>query len=260
MTAGETNEYTALGGGVTSQSTQHGITIGEAVTDGGPSRAGERLRLRMKLDMAGAPGTTYPILVDPAVSLQDAEIAFDQLDGNPQGSIISGGTNNTFRFVGRTDELYRTLAADVTISSGSSGTPTTLVDSGLSVTLGAGETWEFRDSMLFYDADLLGDLKIGLTGPGSGMALRVLFDGLASGATGAQSSVNKGLVTTNGGAAQLGGLGAGTIVPVTITGRIKMGTAAGPVRIQFAQVTSNAVDTRLVGGPVGSVIRMRRVG
>jgi len=97
--------------------------------------------------------------------------------------------------------------------------------------------------MMLYDAPTTEDIRFQVVSTGG--SGKVLFDGLATGATGSATSVNRAPAALAA-ATLVGGVGAGTEVACPLKGTITVTT--NPVRIQWAQGATGATGAILHSG------------
>jgi len=144
--------------------------------------------------------------------------------------------------------VFTTLASDTTPKNAN----TTLADTGLAAALELNGVY-MVDGVLIYSASTTGDLKLGWTGLTS-PTFHWTAGGLTSGAAAASASINLGYDAYTD-TQIVGGVGVGTKLIARPSGVLTVG-AAGTLKLQFAQGTSDATDTLLYAG---SSLTFRRV-
>lgn len=129
---------------------------------------------------------------------------------------------------------------------------TTLADSGLAVALEAGGVYDVN-GVVIYSASTTADLKLGWSGLTT-PTFHWTAGALTSGAAAASASINLGNDEATD-SQVCGGVGAGTKVVACPRGILTVG-AAGTLKLQYAQGTSDASDALIYAG---SVLTFRRI-
>jgi len=119
---------------------------------------------------------------------------------------------------------------------------------------GDGATRWAIDAFIFYDSSTTADIKMQLTVPTSA-EFRGYILGPITGLSGTSSDANFGGIF-NSNAVSLGGAGVGTFVVAQIKGTIQCSSTPGFLRLQWAQSTLDATNTRIT---VNSWIRGTRL-
>lgn len=119
-------------------------------------------------------------------------------------------------------------------------------DTELTVALVASSTWAL-ELFLLYQSATAAAAKVNLIGP-SGWSMSLGNDSLVSSATGTGASIDRGVVVAGGAGHAMGSAGATTAVHSHPGGFVQIGSTAGSVTVQFAQLTANASNTTLLPG------------
>tara|TARA_Y100000114_G_scaffold43216_1_gene38660 strand:- start:10400 stop:12316 length:1917 start_codon:yes stop_codon:yes gene_type:complete len=230
-----------------------------AATTGGISIAGNAIFLEgnrfLDVDNAAIRIESYAEFPTKGVWIRDAQLSSEvgqptldpviSIDSAAVDIYAEGGSDfsmDSFVPAGRRD-LRTTPLTVVKGSAQSVSSSTTLVDDDtLTVPVHANQRSAFRATIM-YDGPAAGDIKIAFTGP-SGSTVTY---GPSSGTriNTSDSIVVQGVVT-DGTAIELGCNSSGDRC-IEIIGQIATGGTAGNLTLQFAQVTSDATNTRILG-------------
>lgn len=131
-------------------------------------------------------------------------------------------------------------------------TDTLADDAELSIPVEANETYSFR-AEIWFDTSATPDFKFAVTGPSSPTEITIRGHFVAVGGTNDTDFVD----TSFGVSHSVTGTGGTTGGHVKLKGLLQNGANAGAITLQWAQNTSDAADTTVLGG---SYIERFRVG
>jgi len=143
-------------------------------------------------------------------------------------------------------DFGRQLAAVRTTTAARVNDTTLVADDVLAVPVIASKNYLF-ELVLFYDADVAGDLKFSFSIP-SGAAIDYVWDGPGGDSTGHSQA---------GDTQTADGSGTGSYKTVRVKGVLRVATTAGTFALTWGQGTSSAVASRLTAG---SMICVREIG
>jgi hypothetical protein len=198
-----------------------------------------------------ATANTAPVIVDGCT-----------LGGSTKG-FSNGGTNTSLTLASSTEYIGNAgsaisvpfqqryiKAADQTVTAS-----TTFVDDNdiKTPSLPANSVWEV-EGLLAYDDSTAGDFKFQFASP-SGTTF--MWNAMGGGTGASTSPVNMGSsIASVSSVYSMGGIGAGTQVPVVIRGILTIGSTAGVFKLQWAQNTSDAATLSVRTGSYMKLVRI----
>lgn len=151
------------------------------------------------------------------------------------GGVITSASLNAI------DTIVR-KASNLTVNNST----TYVSDTELTVALAASSTWSL-ELFLLYQSATAAAAKVNMSGP-SGWSMSLGNDSLVSSSTGTGASIDRGVVVAGGAGHAMGSAGATTPTHSCPKGFVQIGSTAGSVTVQFAQLTANASNTTLLPG------------